>query len=91
MGEATSSGVVMFSVHLDIYRIMERPIAVGDAMQTLIDAHVWDCSDGNCEPYRHLPYDDEAARLARHWFPAVIEDEPPVLVPVRGLLFGLLQ
>src|SRR5690242_1919484 len=81
----------MFSLGPVIHDLMEHPLDVGEAMQRLIDAHHRERPDGDWEPYRRLPFDDEAVRLSLDWFPAVIADDPPVKVPVRGLFLGLFQ
>jgi hypothetical protein len=74
-----------------IHELLEQPLTPGDAMLRLIDAHERARPDGDWRPYRAMAFDAEAARLARQWFPAVVADQPPVRVPVKGLFFGLFQ
>ena len=60
-------------------------------MARLIDSHAREYPAGDWTPFRQIDYDHEVQRLKYVWFPRAICAQPPALVPVAGLWFGLFE
>lgn len=72
-----------------IHQLLEKQVPIATAMSRLIDAHEKALPHNDWQRFREIDFAGDTERLSLHWLNPLLEQDPPVKVPVQSLFFGL--